>query len=311
MKFIACADLHFTNKCPKNRKDSEYFKTQIGKFQEILEYTLNETDSNILVVAGDFFDHHKTPYKVTREVLEMIQEYDIEILCIDGQHDLAYHRSGLDNTPLGILETAGVIKMLSNKYPVKTDAGGDVSFIGAGWNEEPENEANVLVMHRMITETKELFPGQETYEYTTAHQLMHKYKWADCVITGDNHKPHVLKKDGRLHINCGSMMRSTKAQVLHEPSMWVIDTNDWSYNKIILCHEPAKKVFDFVRIENESKIEKARAKAEEDIDGFIETLNMKDSEKPSFEPILKQVIAHANPKKNVKTIINSTMERIK
>jgi len=262
-------------------------------------------------VAGDFFDAPDVPYKVVRLILAMIKESRVHLMVVPGQHDLRYHVSGLDNTPLGILQTSGQVEILTPKMS-KTVYGG-VSFVGAGWNEEPKDKADILVMHRMVTKKGELFPGQTNY--STAHAILRKYPWAQCIITGDNHLPHSLRVKGnecghRLQINCGSLVRSTKTQIDFQPRCWAINPFKMTVRSIKIPIEPAERVFDFNKIAIEEIKKENKEKAEEKIAEFIGTLPQTEKERPNYKKILQSVVEHVNPNNNVKKIINDIMERV-
>lgn len=307
--FAAAADLHIHSKVPKNRKGN-YFNQVITKFSALLEIVQENTRTNLLVVAGDFFDAADVPYKVVRLVMEILKETKVNILVVPGQHDLRYHVSGLDNTPLGVLATSNQVFILTPKM-ANTTIGG-VTFVGAGWNEEPKDECDILVMHRMITEKEELWPGQT--DYSTAHAVLRKYPWASCIISGDNHLPHVIrvkeKGEYRLQINCGSMVRSTKTQINFEPRIHLINKQKWKSKSIKIPILPTEDVFDFNKIAIEEIKQESKEKAEEKIKEFINLLPKKDKEKPNFKNILSEVVQKAKPRNNVQQIINSTMERV-
>ncbi len=248
--FIASADLHIHSKCPENRK-GDYYEQVIQKFSNLLDITTKYSPPKLLIVAGDFFDSPNVPYKVTNHVLGIIKESGVNILVVPGQHDLRYHVSELSNTPLGNLQKSGQVEVLTPKMS-KTTYGG-VSFVGAGWNEEPEDEADVLVLHRMITKKGELWPGQTNY--SSAHAIMRKYPWAQCIISGDNHLPHALRipetpkgHSCRLQVNCGSLVRSTKSQIGFQPRAYVIDTSKWTAKPVKIPCLPDEDVFDFDKI---------------------------------------------------------------
>lgn len=308
--FVASADLHIHSKVPENRK-GDYFNQVINKFSWLVANTIRYSPIELLVVAGDFFDSPSVPYKVTKKVLAIIKDSNIKIMVVPGQHDLRYHVGGLDNTPLGILEESDQIEILTPKMS-KTTFGG-VSFVGAGWNEEPEEEADVLVMHRMITKKGELWPGQTNY--SSAHAILRKYPWAKCIISGDNHTPHTLRvKDDcgghRLQINCGSLVRSTKSQIDYQPRAHLVDISDWSTKMIKIPCLPSDEVFDFDKIAIKELKEEAKKKAELKIAEFIETLPKNSKEKPNFKTILNDVVAQAKPKKSVRAIIANVMEEV-
>ena len=307
---VSAADLHIHSKCPKSRK-GDYYGQVIKKFAELLKITIKWSNVKTLIVAGDFFDSPQVPYKVVRLVLAMIKESGVHILVVPGQHDLRYHVGGLDNTPLGILQTSGQVEIITPKRS-KTEIFG-CTFVGAGWNEEPEEEADILVMHRMITKKGELWPGQTNY--SSAHAVMRKYPWAKCIISGDNHIPHALRikggiDDHRLQVYCGSLVRSTKSKIVFQPRVYLIDVFNWKAKPIKIPCLPDEDVFDFNKIAIEEIKEEAKAEAEAKIAEFISTLPQDEKERPSFKKILQSVVDHAKPKDSVINIINSTMERV-
>lgn len=308
MKFIACGDLHITNQVPQYRKP-DYVKHMFNKFRQIYDIAY-ESNAEMVAVAGDFFDSPRVPYEITNEVMEDIQCGGVLTLVVPGQHDLRYHTQGLKNTPLGTLSQSESITVLPNDQAFRFD---DVTFVGAGWNEEPTMQADVVLTHQMVIYKEKLWDDQE--DYIKGFDLLKKYSWAKCVISGDNHKPHMLRtKMGRLQINCGSMMRKSKDQMKHRPRVWLVDTKDWNAKAIHLDVLPARKVFDMARIKRDEQSkadrEDAQAKADEEMDKFINTLPAKEAEKPKFKNILAHVIKESRADDEVKEIINDVMERV-
>ena len=306
MNFIACADLHITDKVPANRKP-DYYLECLDKFEQILQIA-SESDMKLLVVAGDMFDSTKVSYGVTRKIMEIMNQYienKLEVFVVPGQHDCNYHFGSLLNTPLGILETAGLVKVLeTGKHYFKKG----VSFVGTGWNEEPESQGEVLVTHQMVTYKGELWPGQTNY--STSHAILRKYPWAKLIISGDNHLPHLVESEGRLQINCGSMLRKSKDQIEFLPRVWSVDTEYWTTSPIFLKIKPAEDVFDLDKIELEEITDIAKKEADEKIKAFIQTLPETEKERPNFKLILQSVVKQTNPSEEVVKIINSIMEKV-
>ena len=303
--FIACADLHLNNRRPLNRF-GDYYNQILNKFAQLLGFVKRDSDLNLAVVAGDFFDSPTVPYKVVRKVIKMITECEVEILVVPGQHDLRYHVSGLDNTPLGVLDASQQVTILR---PNKIVTYNGITFAGAGWDEEPEIKADVLALHRMVTKKNPLWEGQK--DFSTAGKILKKYPWAKCIISGDNHMPHTFRKNGRIQINCGSMVRSTKTQINFEPRVYLVNSKTWKIKPLKFKIEPPEDVFDFEKIKQSEMKQEAKDKAEKLIARFIDTLPNKAKEKPSFKLILKSVIKDVNPNTNVKKIINKIMETVK
>jgi hypothetical protein len=105
-------------------------------------------------------------------------------------------------------------------------------------------------------------------------------------------------------------MRSSKNQIGFQPRCYKINTTDWTSKAIKIPCLPAEDVFDLNQITISEMKEESKKIAEEKISEFINTLPKNDREKPNFKTILKNVVAHVNPKEVVKNIINLTMERI-
>lgn len=311
MEFISASDLHITNKRPENRKDVDYSKTCFQKFNKLCK-AASLTKNKVLVVAGDFFDSPYVPYEVTRTVIKIINQYKIKILVVPGQHDLRYHKKGLKNTPLGVLESAKAVSILSSKKVLKIDG---VTFIGGGWEEEPKVNADIFVTHQMVTKEGPLWPGHTDYISAEA-ALMKKYSWAKCIISGDNHKPHLLEKDERIQINCGSMLRKSKDQVKYKPSYVKVSIS----SKGVSCKfvpyiiKPVKDVFDFEKIKREETLNKAKEeavlKSDVSINKFIDSLPKNLADRPDFKSVLQQVVKSRKPTKSVKNLISDIMEKV-
>lgn len=304
MEIICCGDLHLTNKNPRNRK-GDYFQQLINKFEQILKIT-QKTDSKILLVSGDFFDLAKAEYQVTNQVLKSIEKYTVNIFAVAGQHDILFHVGALKNSPLGTLEASGAVTILKPGVVTKIN---NISLIGCSWNETPETKADIIVTHRMITKKGPLWPGQT--DYSSASAIMRKYPWAKLILSGDNHTPHVLRlKSGRLQINSGSMMRSTKAQIDFKPRVYKVNTDTWKAKPIYLEIEKPEDVFDFEKIGMDEIKEEIKNEASEKIAKFVASLPQNMQDRPNFKLILQSLIEKSKPSKKVQEIINKTMERI-
>ncbi len=308
LDFIAIADLHLTVDTPRSR-NAGYTKQLLNKFENILKLTKKKTSTNLLVVAGDFFDSplpSLVPYSLTAKVIELIRKWDVTVFAVPGQHDLRYHSKGLQNTPLGILESSGVVTILTGEKITKFKG---ISFVGQGWNEKiKEKKADVLVTHRMVIKSK-LWKDQT--DYITANKLLAKYPNFTCIISGDNHLPHLVQKNNRIQLNCGSIPRKTKLQMNYEPCAWKILLEAKKAIKIKLKVLPSQEVFDLLKIEAIEKDEERKNIALEKIPLFIKALFDKDNAAPSFPVILRKIIEEAKPNKEVKQIINNTMENLK
>lgn len=305
MIFGNIADLHITNKRPKNRMDKDYLGVCYRKFEETLKIC-SEYNVSTLTVAGDFFDYPDLPRHVVTSLLEIIQKYEVEILVIPGQHDLRYHTKGLANTSLGNLIASGHINLLRSYVAYVIDG---ISFVGRGWEEDVTTEGDILITHQMVTKKGPLWPGQ--IDFISAPGILHKYPDYSCVISGDNHIPHYFettKGNKQIQINCGSIMRSKKDQLNHKPIVWLVNTDNWSTEKIYLSIDAPEDVFDYAKIELEETKQNAKDEAQEKIDAFVDSFNQKKGEKIEFKSIIKKLVKEIKPKQSVVDIINGIME---
>ncbi len=307
MIFAAISDLHFSDKKPKYRKDLAYLATCFSKLEIILDFTV-QSGAKVLVIAGDIFDYPTVPRHVVTDMQIMLANHDVRILVIPGQHDLRYHAKGIKNTPLGNVVSSGLMELLSAEHPIVIDG---VRFVGQGWEEKVSCEGDVLVTHQMVTKKGPLWPGQS--DFISAPGILNQHKDFKCVISGDNHKPHFFQppsQPDRLQINCGSIMRSSKDQVDYKPSIWLIDTSDYSFRSDELYIQDAKEVFDFPKMALDETKEIARKEAQEKIDAFVDSFDQKEGEKTDFKTVVKRVMDDTKPNKAVVNIINEILETV-
>lgn len=297
--FVATADLHLRDKTPKYRCD-DFCTNQFLKFQQLLEYTVSST-TNILVVAGDVFDSKGVNYATVVRAMSLIMSYNVEILLVPGQHDLRYHRKGLDGTPLGVLLQLNNVHLLNSDKAFTSDTP-DMTFVGAGWNEEPEAKADVLVTHRMVTEDGPLWPGHT--DYISSKALLKQYKEYKFIISGDNHRPHKTKLKERVNINCGSMCRTNKDQYNYKPAFWHVQESG-KVTKVPFGIQKASEVFDKDKIVRDEKFEENKQRFNEVTDNISTK-----APKPNFERILLSTIKEAGASSEAEALITSKMEEL-
>jgi len=275
MKFIACSDFHITDHRPKSRLDSDYFETCINKLKQIYDYAKDNNISRI-IQAGDFFDSARASDYIKQKVISLLSEYknsnDITTSVIFGQHDLRFHNSNIENTPLKVLESAGVVSILYNQGVhafTDTVTGQHIYIYGASWNETPQeikdkDAINILVMHKMIIKDK-LWEQQEdaTFVNNLFRQFPHTY-----MITGDNHQHFTSSvspkgKDKRFAINCGSLMRSSIIQTAHKPCFYVVDTLANTIEHVLLKVAEIESIMRVEQAEEEKR-------TNDDLAAFIE-----------------------------------------
>lgn len=292
MKILLTGDWHITTNQPKKRIDN-YFKAQKKKLQYILILAEQEKCSLILQ-PGDFFDSHKANDFLKREMIKtLLEEPKVNLKTIFGQHDLRYHSSDTNNTPLRVLEAAHALDILGQEQidpaPIAIIRSGNsvvvpsgIHLYGASWFEDipkiTTKGTNILVIHKMIIKDKPLWEGQE--DATKGNILLRTLDF-DLIVSGDNHQSFVCSHKSKHLVNCGSLMRSTTAQLDHKPVVYIYDTKDKSLEEHFIPIEPIEKVFDLSVIEKEKKENKeleafvAQLKSDSKIDGLDYAKNLK------------------------------------
>jgi len=300
MRLLCLGDLHLRIRGPRIRIDS-YFDTQFKKLNFIFD-TFYKKKCDYILQPGDFFDSPDASYYLTNSLLELILKFNIlgRILCILGQHDMHYRALKVDNTPLGIFQTLGLIRVL-DKDPLILPK--KISFYGCSFSQEvpnivTRNRFNVLLIHKMVV-IKKLWPTQTDFIY--AKDFLKKYDF-DLVVSGDNHNFFIEEYNGKFLINCGSLMRMSIDQTSFEPSIVIFDTDTKEYEVIKIPIESSEKVMDIARFtkERENKLE---------LEKFVESLKRRKIEGFSFLDALDKVLKEE--KECVKKLILGFLEEIK
>ena len=246
MNILCVGDIHIRATSPKNRKD-DYVKTLFGKIEQINTIAM-DYDCCVVLQSGDLFDSATPPLSILRKsILSLLDS--IPWLVVLGQHDMRFHNNKKDNVPIGVLEAAETVDVLTAQ-PHTIDG---LHIYGCSWGEEiprPKPQVigttNVLVMHRMVVDEK-LWKAQQDFEWGQ-HVLRRNPKF-NLIVTGDNHHFFIEKYGKQLLVNCGSLMRTNIDQFDHEPAVVVYDTKTCGHTVVPLHVAPAVDVFDLQQAE--------------------------------------------------------------
>lgn len=293
-KFLCCADLHIRSNKPQHRMD-DYFQSVMKKFSQIIDLS-NRTDSNI-ICAGDFFDNTKVGHGVVNAVLEQTKRLDNNLFLITGQHDRNFHSDDLSKTPIKTLLFQKNIHFINRQKPIKID---DFYIYGCSYGEEPIKQVDknsILVIHRSITPEKPPFFLKEAIYEKTA---LKKYKNYSIIIAGDYHVPFAIRRNKKILINCGPMMRSSIDQMDLKPVVWIINTKNRKIQKIKLKVEKAEDVF---RLEN---IKKEDLKFSEELEQLVHTLKDK-SQQPNYKNTIDALIEQPGIKKKTRQMVKKLL----
>ena len=308
MKLGILGDTHFTSRGPSRRLDN-YFETQIDKLNQAFSIFKQE-ECQFVIQPGDLFDTHTVSNEVKARIIQIFRKHRnfLPIFCVSGQHDISGHSlHTLKNSPLAVLQSAGVITLLSAKVWGECLKGEEKTFglYGASYGEpipEPKDEDtyNILVIHKMIGD-RELYPGQEL---TKPNQFLRNHPKYNLVVCGDYHYRFSSQYKGRTIINAGCLVRKTisKFDLEHKPSVAIFDTDTNKVQFFELEVEPIEKVFDLSRETKRDKLETER---------FIQSLkDGKSGKGVNWKDALLQVMESKKPSEEVRNIIDECLEEV-
>jgi len=221
---ILTADLHIRGDVPISRTD-DFLQAQVIKLEFIKK--LAEKHDCPVLIAGDIFNKAKSnPY----EEAIAIQCLPDNCMGVPGQHDLPAHNiSDYKQSSLHVLESAGKIDVLMLQRMVWHSPSLEESILIYGFPfgitvEEKEekcevfqNNFKIALIHQMIHKDHSI---HQEVESTSGLSLLKRTNF-DLIVSGDNHQPFTVRHKGKLLVNCGSMMRTTAAQMDYRPAVWL------------------------------------------------------------------------------------------
>jgi DNA repair exonuclease SbcCD nuclease subunit len=218
------ADLHIRGDIPVCRTDN-YLESQFKKLEFIFE--LCKQENAPLLVAGDIGNKSQWSNWLLEKTISLINKYNIDIICIPGQHDLPEHRLEYwQKSGCGVLHGGYSIFVIQEEQIIN-DKFILFPFPYGKKITSPKYDKDIpkiAITHQMVIENKKLWPDQIAPE---GNALLKKHPEYSLILSGDNHFPFIAECHGRLLVNPGSMMRMTAAQIEHTPRVykWFADTN--------------------------------------------------------------------------------------
>jgi len=220
---LLSADWHLRADTPTSRTDD--FTAAMWRKVQFINDLAKEHDIPILI-AGDLGHRPQWPNWLIEKFMSIIS--DIEIIAIAGQHDLPGHNlEAIPQSGFGVLFRSGYIK-LANQSSL------GIAQFSYG-QEIKKSNYNIAMTHQMVIEDKPYWPGQVA---SSAKSLLKKFPDYKLILSGDNHQPFVVKYEGRLLVNPGSMMRSTADQIDHQPRVYLWEAKS---NSVVPIYLPIDK----------------------------------------------------------------------
>lgn len=313
-KIGVLGDLHLTSHNPERRKDN-YLDTAFIKLVQALEAFKRNECFHIFQV-GDFFDSPQVSRSVDARVIRLLNEYpEMKFYCCYGQHDIFGHsKSTLPNSPLSVLESAGLLK-IANENPITLgncnfwSCNSDVDVYGASFGEgiptpSYSHHFNILITHRQIG-NRQLWPGQEL---ENPRCFLREHPDYNIVLCGDYHYSFVDKLQKQIILNPGALMRQSITDIESglKPAAYIVytDTNTLDYLRIDLPFQKAEDIFDLTK--------KEQSKNSEALNKLIEDLrNSSLKNKRDWKRILLKVQEEKQASQKSVSFINEAMEELK
>ena len=283
-RYLISSDWHIRLLNPKNRIDF-YYASQKMKVRWILRL-YKELKCDALLVPGDIFDSSSSPYLCIGDYIRIfLSTRGIKFLTIFGQHDLRYHSlKSKKNTPLWSFLSALSTTTIDDNPFVDEDAG--ICINGASWSQQiPEirpNFFNILLIHKLVTHSGPLWPGQKSHTYTEARTLLQNNSNYNVILSGDNHQSFRFNTDKQLLINAGTIVRNKIDLFDFKPRVGILTiyknhsySFDWKYIPI----QSGQKVFRDISevIQTFDELE-----ANPELENFITSLRTHSLDKPDF-----------------------------
>ena len=267
MKILHITDSHATIKAPESRVDT-YYVTFLKKLYE-LKYVIKKEHINLIIHTGDLFHSSKVSDRFTGQIAEIIKSFGIPMYVVPGNHDiLGYSVDTLNQTKLGLLFKAGVVKELDRDHPIQLsskkegitinisgqeyykdiDTGITADYLMQRSINEPEADLNILAIHGYLCDK----PQNPNIPHTLCQNISTD---ADIILSGHFHESFTYKCQDFSAFNPGSMMRVERNTYnkSHKPMYGILTINganngdieyDYSMYEFKVA-KPSDEVFDY------------------------------------------------------------------
>lgn len=279
---ILCADIHLMENNPVARVDNFVDDTQWVKIKWLKDL---QAELKVPVIhSGDLFDYWKPSPELLSKAFEFLPD---RFHTVYGNHDLPQHNIELSYK-------SGIYTLWK---------GGKILLLKSGhWLDEQEIplilcNRKILVRHVFTYHKQIPFPGCK--DSNAMELLTNTEDSIDLLLTGDNHKPFVVKSENRLLVNPGSFFRITSAQIEHTPRVYLYYAES---NSVEPLYVPIKQ-----GVVSREHLE-AKSMRENRLSAFIETLNTEYGTEVNFRNNLEQFLKINPIEKNVKQIIYKSIE---
>lgn len=288
--FIITGDWHLRDDIPICRID-DYQKAQWCAMDFIAD--LQSKYHCPVLQPGDVLHRWKpSPWLLSQALLHMPSIY-----AVAGNHDLPKHQ--IDLLYKSGFETLKLANKISCHKMVEK---GKAIIYGFPYGQKlvnhkhKEGYRNIAVAHTMVWKKDLPYPGCTAGD---AKSLLKKMESYSVVITGDNHEAFVEEYEGRLLVNCGSLMRMTAAQVDHKPRVYLYYIEDNTIEEVLIPIEEGVISREHLDIEEERS---------ERISAFVSRLDDDWDVGLDFPKNMEEFFGKNEVKKSVKNLVWECVE---
>ena len=225
---------------------------------------------------------------IVQDFAKRLMKHGLKLYIICGNHDLLYHSSfNLSKSAVGVLLNS------ENIYKV-TDYSDDVA--GANFDEETENK-KIVFKHILTFKDKSEIPPN--VDAVTAQDLLDEFDKAKYIFTGDNHHSFIYKKNGKIVINSGCLIRRNSDFKNYIPMIHYVDEKENIIESIPIIDN--EELIDDSYITKENEREKR-------IDDFVDKLKNTQSVSFDFMDNVEKAILVNDFSEDLKDVIHELLE---
>jgi DNA repair exonuclease SbcCD nuclease subunit len=287
VRLIATADWHLCETPPKcrsghNKSIEDWGRIQRDYLRQVAQIAKDNGEVPI-VCAGDIFDR----YNPSPELINLALDDMPHVFAVAGNHELPHHRlDRIYSSAFWTLKEAGKLTLLNTMNPRVFHG---FRLWGYSWGQEPVPLAigsdllqEICVCHKYLHTKTTGYHGAP--EESRIANCAEQFAGHDVVISGDNHIPFNVVKNGIRFLNCGSLYRRTSDQEDYRPAVWKI-YDDNSVEPVYL--DISKDVFQ--RTEKKEKVT-VGSERQEEINEFIQAIGVIKGETVDFDEAIRRTI---------------------
>lgn len=244
MRIVTFTDSHLRELKPIGRTELDWVQVCVGQLEAVVNFAL-EQEADAILCSGDMFDRPNNTPRLMVAVMDAIKPFTKDgkpFVVTPGQHDVYGHRvTEWKNTYLGILETAGMVTVLTTGKELWLSDSVAVHGFSFG---ETVTEELLRGVWRPDRVKREVFRIGLVHASVGAEETMgwagisnQNIKGLQVVQTGDIHDGYGFHyfnentKEECCAFNPGSLVRTSRSDIGRDPAIAVIeiDEGDLSY----------------------------------------------------------------------------------